>query len=172
MTDTAAEDIKANPMDQNQFATGHLHDRDAPDEKLIKIWDLEKKTRTIEFGCHSQGINSINYSNDGKMILSSSNDRTIRLWDIAAGKQICKMDSGNKNYLFYAQLSGNDTYIASVGDLGLVSFWDIRNTSGPVFKNQESDVDTYILCCDFLQNDKEILTTSEKGEISIFDIEK
>ena len=35
---------------------------------------------------HTAGVNSVAYSSDGRTLASGSDDRTIMLWDIPAGK--------------------------------------------------------------------------------------
>lgn len=47
-----------------------------------QIWDIaQKKIRTI-FDGHQQEIYSLDFSRDGRLIVSGSGDRTARIWDM------------------------------------------------------------------------------------------
>ena len=37
---------------------------------------------------HSNEVNSVAYSPDGKYILSGSDDHTVKIWDAATGKEV------------------------------------------------------------------------------------
>ena len=47
----------------------------------ISVWDANSGIRIDRFIGHKSHINSIQYSNDGRIIISSSDDGTIRMWD-------------------------------------------------------------------------------------------
>ncbi|ETO09585.1 WD repeat-containing protein [Reticulomyxa filosa] len=52
-------------------------------EKHIKYFELIKTLKG-----HDGIINSVSFSSDGSKVVSSSNDNTIRIWDVESGKQI------------------------------------------------------------------------------------
>jgi WD40 repeat protein len=37
---------------------------------------------------HSDWVRSVAYSQDGKLIVSGSHDRTVRIWDAATGEEV------------------------------------------------------------------------------------
>ena len=37
---------------------------------------------------HSDDVNSVAYSPDGKHVVSGSDDRTVKVWDVATGKEV------------------------------------------------------------------------------------
>ena len=41
---------------------------------------------------HSEAVNSVVFSPDGRFILTGSNDRTARLWDVASGGEIGRFE--------------------------------------------------------------------------------
>ena len=58
----------------------------------VQIWDIaEKRIRTI-FEGHQQEIYSLDFSRDGRLIVSGSGDRTARIWDMSDGKinKVCE----------------------------------------------------------------------------------
>lgn len=49
------------------------------------LWDVESGERIKTFSGHENWIDSIDFSSDGKYIVTASRDKTIRVWDIYAG---------------------------------------------------------------------------------------
>ena len=41
---------------------------------------------------HKSGVNSATFSCDGKYIVSSSQDKTVRIWDVSSDKQTLSLD--------------------------------------------------------------------------------
>ena len=52
----------------------------------IRLWDTTtgKRIRTLEG--HTEGINSVVFSPDGKTLASGSEDDTLRVWDVHTGE--------------------------------------------------------------------------------------
>ncbi|ETN99404.1 WD repeat-containing protein [Reticulomyxa filosa] len=54
---------------------------------IIRILDVESRKEVKQLEGHSDVINDVKYFPDDQTILSCSNDKTIRLWDIKLGNQ-------------------------------------------------------------------------------------
>ncbi len=54
----------------------------------VNVWDVATaaKIRTLEG--HTDGVNAVAFSHNGKMIASGSNDNTLKLWDAATGREL------------------------------------------------------------------------------------
>ena len=77
--------------------TGRLSRRAAATAKILMqplvSWPGKPKARFLELCTsvltgHSNSVNSVAYSPDGKHIVSGSGDRTVRIWDAATGKEV------------------------------------------------------------------------------------
>ena len=47
-----------------------------------QIWDIAKKRIRNVFDGHQQEIYSLDFSRDGRLIVSGSGDKTARIWDM------------------------------------------------------------------------------------------
>lgn len=54
-------------------------------DNSIHIWDIDKEKCVKSLVGHDKEIHSVNFSNDGSLLLSSSSDKTIKLWNVASG---------------------------------------------------------------------------------------
>jgi len=71
--------------DSNHLLTGS-------NEKLLRIYDLNKpEAAPLEMGGHTANIKHTIYNTDGRLIFSSSDDNTIRVWDVASAKEVNKL---------------------------------------------------------------------------------
>lgn len=63
----------------------------------IKIWDLDEDTVTT-LGNHSEIVNSIAFSPDGRFLVSGSDDSTMKLWDVVSKRQISTLTHATDRY--------------------------------------------------------------------------
>jgi len=65
---------------------------------------------------HESGVSSVSYSPDGKTLVSGSADNTVKLWDVATGKEI-KTLSGHQAYVSSVSFSPDGkTLVSGSGD--------------------------------------------------------
>lgn len=72
---------------------------------------------------HSDWIRSLAFSPDGKTILSSSNDRTVRLWDVESG-QLLHLLTGHRERVKCVGISPDGQLLLSCSGDGQVRGWD------------------------------------------------
>jgi len=63
-------------------------------KKTIGLFDItaDKEINTVsDFSGHTDKIKSLAFSPDGKMLVSGSADKSVKLWDVATGKEIRTM---------------------------------------------------------------------------------
>ncbi len=51
------------------------------DDKTIKLWNLEKRQEIRTLHGHDSRVRSVNFSPNGKTLVSGSWDNTIKLWN-------------------------------------------------------------------------------------------
>ena len=71
---------------------------------------------------HAEPLTGVSFSIDGKTIATSSEDRTIRLWDPVTGRERAVLATHTDSVLLAAFLSGGEMLL-SVGREGAVKMW-------------------------------------------------
>lgn len=79
------------------------------------------------------GVNSVAFSPDGKLLASGGWDDTVRIWDVASGKELRKIEA-HKAMVGRVLFSPDGRHLASRGALdGTVRLWDVT-TGLPLHK--------------------------------------
>ena len=74
---------------------------------------------------HSGKVNTIAFSPDGKHILSGSDDKTIKLWDVETGREI-RTFSGHEAQVLSLAVSPDGKYAVSGGFENNILIWDME----------------------------------------------
>src|SRR5262249_29585247 len=64
---------------------------------------------------HTAGVGSLALTKDGSKLLSGSNDKTLRLWDVATGQEIRRF-VGHTDFVFRVALSPDGRRAVSTAD--------------------------------------------------------
>ena len=94
-------------------------------DKLIHVHTQSTDERRTLKG-HTSDVYRCCLSHDGKQLVSTSQDGSVRLWDFAAGRQLKKVFQG-KDPTYDVAYSQDGTILAGVGDDGFVRFWRAKD---------------------------------------------
>ncbi|KAJ0146221.1 D-xylose 1-dehydrogenase [Fusarium oxysporum f. sp. albedinis] len=73
---------------------------------------------------HYGSVNSVDFSNDGTLIASGSDDRTIKIWNVATGKEEWTL-KGHKGCIYSVAFSNDGMLIASGSDDKTIKIWNV-----------------------------------------------
>ena len=98
-------------------------------DKALRIFELPA-LEPASSGGHLSAINAVAVSSDGKLIATAGTDQTIRVWELATGKEIATLVVGNTDIPWGIAFLGNNS-LAMGGSLerqvsGRLHFWRIK----------------------------------------------
>ena len=152
-----------------------------PDNNTVVVRDANTGEREDRiFQGHSAAVQSVAFSADGRRIVTASDDRTARVWDLQTGGQIAALTEHTapvRSAVFSPdglrvvstqtpQRSGNVTIVTSNDSVALL--WDAL--SGRVILRFEGDM-VQLYDATFSPNGKRIVTASGDNTARIWDAE-
>lgn len=110
-------------------------------EGTISILDSTTMAQHHDFQCDTEAVAQIVFSPNGNYLASSSVPRpsileltnrhisktTIRLWEIATGRELCVLKNGESSPLTF---SPNSKFLVYKADTRKICLWDIKNGRG------------------------------------------
>jgi WD40 repeat protein len=109
--------VIAQSKDQRFFATGGS-------DNLVKIWDRTLGKEIVTLRGHTDVINALDYSPNGRYLASVSDDGAICIWNAYNNSLIYKYNTGEA--LNAVRFSPDNKYIVTAGNDSLVSFRDLH----------------------------------------------
>ncbi|AKJ04541.1 WD40 repeat protein [Archangium gephyra] len=108
---------------------------------------------------HAQSINDTAFTSDGRYFLSSSDDRTVRVWDLETGGS--RVLTGHTDEVWRLQLlPGGRRLITSSKD-GMLREWNLETGEGKEFAALSGPVSAVALGC----GDRCLLAASRKDDV-------
>jgi WD40 repeat protein len=95
-------------------------------DRTINLWSLADGRLQHTCVGHESDVLAIAFSPDGKLLASeSSEDRTVRLWQIATGKEVGPLRGPKLPYCWGLAFSPDGRLLASCSYDGSVQLWDV-----------------------------------------------
>lgn len=91
-----------------------------------RIFCREGKSTTIS--AHSATVRCVNFASNGRMLLSASDDKTLKVWALPTQRFMFTL-SGHMNWVRSAQFSPDCRLAVSGGDDKTMRVWDISTKS-------------------------------------------
>lgn len=89
----------------------------------IHLWDTDTGELVRQFVGHEGAVVQVQFSPNGRWLVSGSLDETVRLWDVQTGAEIRRFD-GHTGGVLSVDFSGDGRYIVSGASDGTVKVWD------------------------------------------------
>jgi WD40 repeat protein/tetratricopeptide (TPR) repeat protein len=115
---------------------------------------------------HTDGINCIAWSRDGKTLASASDDKTIKLWDVTTGREIKTLNEHNDSVNCIAWSRDGNT-LASASDDKTIKLWDV--TTGREIKTLIGHNDS-VNCITWSRDGNTLASASDDKTIKLWDV--
>jgi WD40 repeat protein len=131
----------------------------------IELWEPDTRTVVRNFVGHSDLISSITFSADGKTILSTSWDGSIRLWDVSTGLMNKKF--GGKTPVYTAIFSADEKLVYSAGADRIITVWDaLTGKTLKTFEGHQAEITALV----FNPDQKMLISHSVDGVTKFWDL--
>ncbi|RZF37372.1 hypothetical protein LSTR_LSTR009723 [Laodelphax striatellus] len=152
------------PRDYSQvFATASKDD--------IRVWNIETSRELLRISVPNFTCSGIVFSYDGKSIITSWNDGTIKAFTPQTGTLIYTILNAHNKGVSAVAITSDGKKIVSGGGEGQVRVWEIKPNKQSllaVLKEHKGPVSSI----DINRNDKEVVTASSDGTCIIWDLER
>ena len=143
--------------DFRMFATGEMTD--------AKLWDMATGKQLSAF--KEKGMQgAIEFSPDGKLLASDSADNSIRLWDIAAGRELRRL-KGHTKSLLSLFFSRDGKILASTSQDQTAKLWDLA--TGNLLVTLKGHTDS-VNSTAFSPDGRKMATGSDDETVKLWDL--
>jgi WD40 repeat protein/serine/threonine protein kinase len=118
--------------DDEASGIGHLA---GATEKMLRLWHLPTGKCVKILEGHTSGVQSVAFSEDGRVFLSGSDDGTLRVWELETGMCLHKIEAGTQGVL-----SSDGRWALSSGRGHTLRLWNLK--SGTCERVLEGHMDT------------------------------
>jgi WD40 repeat protein len=130
----------------------------------VNVYDANKKNLLRSYNSHKLQVNSIDIADNLVNFLTTSNDLSLKVFDLAGLYPVQTYDKAHGDYIKTAKYIDENTFLSGGYDK-VVKLWDTRSKSAvQTFKNTNACNDMLIL------NSKEKFITTSDNYLNLFDI--
>ena len=131
-----------------------------------QLWNVDSGKRLMRFTPHGT-VASADISPDGRLLVTGSWDRSAKIWDVATGKALRKLDGVHTGFVNSVEFSPGGSTVLTASDDGTARLWNVESGDPvqPVFLGHASK----ILQAHFNHDGSRVLTCSGDKTARIWD---
>jgi WD40 repeat protein len=142
----------------------------SPEGGPIHVWDLRGRRAALILEGHTAAVQQLSVSDDGRWLASGSNDRTVRLWELASGKTVFTFQQEDR-YLCAMALSPGGRLLATAHASGdkpcEIILWDLASGKA-VYRFGGHPTDASVLA--FSPDGRRLASALGDGTVLVWDL--
>uniref|UniRef100_A0A0G4FY98 Lissencephaly-1 homolog n=1 Tax=Chromera velia CCMP2878 TaxID=1169474 RepID=A0A0G4FY98_9ALVE len=92
-------------------------------DKSVKVWLVPLRQCVMTLSGHANWVRSVAAYPSGRFVLSSSDDRSLRLWDLSSGREVKKVEKAHDGFVSTLTLCPHSLLVATGGLDHRVRLW-------------------------------------------------
>ena len=135
-------------------------------ESLVSFHDSHRRAALIG---HAEALRCASFSFGGNRIVTTSEDKSVRVWDASTGKQLFELDKESRHgkIVYSAYFSPDNSRIVTASEDGTARIWD--TASGKMLFTLTGHL-TSVRSAAFNRNGDRIVTASEDKTVKVWDV--
>jgi WD40 repeat protein len=144
------------------LASGHIDD-------TVRLWDVHTRECVAVLKGHTDSVESMAFSPDGRLLASASGDRTVRLWDVVE-RRAAQVLRDHTDWVYGVSFSPDGRQLASASDDRTVRLWSVpEGVPGPVLQHAGA---VYCVAFSPVVGSNMLASSSRDGIIRLWDVSK
>lgn len=131
----------------------------------IHCWNFASDCEVQQLNGHTANVTALVMLNDGEQLASSSEDGSVRVWNIQTGKQDRLFEDPAKDRLLSIAATRDGRYVAAGGRQGMVLSWDLDQGSLVFHRPAHADA---VNCLRFTAGGESLISASGDRSIKVF----
>ena len=127
---------------------------------------LYRKGDSVVMKGHTGPVNSVKFSQDSKLLITSSDDKLIKIWSLPSRKFLSS-HKGHSNWVRAANFSPDSKLVVSGGEDKLVKLWDTETTANLYTFHDHND---HVNKVSFNVDGNSIASASDDKSIKVWDL--
>ena len=136
-------------------------------DQTVRLWTNAVSAKSKVIKAHPSPIRSVDFSSTGKFLMTGSNDKTIKIFELYPKIKFVSSYKGHSNWVRCSRFSPDNRLIGSCGDDNAVIIFDVEQKS---VKYRFLDHTGHVNSCRFSPDGTIIASAGDDGKIKLFDI--
>ncbi|EMD32669.1 hypothetical protein CERSUDRAFT_99405 [Gelatoporia subvermispora B] len=132
----------------------------------IFIWDAETGAELMKLEGHTEHVRSAKFFPDESRIVSSSDDKTVRVWKIDCNPVECRVLNGHIGRVFSVDVSYDAKLVVSGSDDSTIRLWDVESGQNLAVYRHNS----WVHCVRFSAKADRLVSGSSDNTVRVWDL--